>query len=204
LTLRSSVVAPVLLIAVLAACTEQDAPSSEVGTAETGGSGELSPLEHYLGKGAVSFEGGFRLSMDGSSLDGPYRPSEDQLRRKREEERLIADCMRAEGFEYVPYVVDPSDWDQPFEDAYALPPAEFTARYGYGISTIRADIDRPEDPNEAIREAMSPAELEAYWVAMHGDGAGGYELSAGESPPPLAQSGCAGKATGQVYDNLDE
>jgi hypothetical protein len=197
-------VAPVLLVAVLAACTEQDAPSSDVGTADTGGGGELSPLEHFLGKGAVSFEGGLALSSDGSALDSPVGLSEDDLSRRREEEQLIADCMRAEGFEYVPYVVDPSDWDQPFEDAYALPPAEFTARYGYGISTIRADIDRPEDPNEAIREAMSPAELEAYWVAMHGDGAGGYELSAGESPPPLAQSGCAGKATGQVYDNLDE
>jgi hypothetical protein len=197
-------VAPVLLVAVLAACTEQDAPSSDVGTADTGGGGELSPLEHFLGKGAVSFEGGLALSSDGSALDSPVGLSEDDLSRRREEEQLIADCMRAEGFEYVPYVVDPSDSDHPFEDAYALPPDEFAAAYGYGISTTWADIERPEDPNEAIRDAMSPAELEAYWVAMHGERADGYEEFPGKSPPPLAQSGCAGKVAEQVYGNLDE
>lgn len=202
--MRSSVVAPVLLIAVLAACTEQDAQSSKAGTPDMGGGGELSPLEHYLGKGAVSFEGGLALSSGGSALDSPVGLSEDDLRRRREEEQLIADCMGDEGFEYVPHVMDPSDWDQGFEDAYALLPDEFAATYGYGVSTMLRDADRPEDPNEAIREAMSPAELEAYWVAMHGERAGGYEESEEQPPPLLADSGCAGRATEQVFDDLDE
>jgi hypothetical protein len=107
--------------------------------------------------------------------------------------------MRSEGFEYVPLtdVYVPPQLD----DAWALPEDEFTAAYGYGISTILPDVDRPKDPNEAIREAMTPAEAEAYRVALHGVQADGWS---GETPPPLSESGCAGQATAEVYDNLDE
>ena len=68
----------------MAACTEQEAPQSGARAHGTGDGSELSPLEHYLGKGAVSLECGFGVSMDGSSLDGPFGLSQDQLRRKRE------------------------------------------------------------------------------------------------------------------------
>jgi hypothetical protein len=182
----------VLLIAVAAACSEQDEPTPADHK-------ELSPLEEYLGEGAVSFEGGFSLSMNGTSLDAPFQPSEELMRQQRESEQLIAECMRSEGFEYVPLtdVYVPPQLD----DAWALPEDEFSAAYGYGISTILPDVDRPTDPNEAIREAMTPAEDEAYRVALHGAQANGWS---GETPPPLSESGCAGKATAEVYGNLDE
>ena len=190
--MRSPLVVSVLLIALVAACGDQDAPTPADGK-------ELSPLEEYLGEGAVSFEGGFSLSMNGMSIDGPFQLSEELLRQRRESEQLIAECMRSEGFEYVPLtdVYVPPQLD----DAWALPEDEFTATYGYGVSTILPDVDRPEDPNEAIRAAMTPAEAEAYRVALHGAQADGWS---GNTPPPLSESGCAGKATAVVYDNLDE
>ncbi|HEX6336874.1 MAG TPA: hypothetical protein VFZ85_07970 [Jiangellaceae bacterium] len=199
--MRASLVVPVVLVAVVVACSEQEMPSSGpgVGTPATADAGDLSPLEEYLGEGAVSFEGGFGVSMYGMSLDEPYRPSDELLRQQRETEELIAECMREEGFEYVP-LTDMYVPPQP-DDAWALPEDEFTATYGYGISTILPDVDRPKDPNEAIREAMSQAEYEAYRIALHGDQANAWS---GETPPPLSESGCAGKATAEVYGNLDE
>jgi hypothetical protein len=109
--------------------------------------------------------------------------------------------MQDEGFEYVPYVVDPSDWDHPFEDAYALPPDEFAEQYGYGISTLyMAESDMPDDPNEEIRRGLSQQALAEYERALYGDMAG-QESSEGEewTPPPLEDRGCYDKASAQVW-----
>lgn len=199
--MRPSFVAPVLVVAVVVACGEQDMSVTELSVPDTGrpNADGLSPLEEYLGEGAVSFEGGFALSRLGTSVDEPIQPSENMLRQHRELEQLIAKCMRDEGFEYV----TPTDLSVPaaVDEALALPADEFAATYGYGISTIHPDVERQDNPNDAIIDAMTPAEHEAYQIAMHGVQANGWSEN---TPPLLSESGCAGKATEQVFGDLDE
>ncbi|HEX6336870.1 MAG TPA: hypothetical protein VFZ85_07950 [Jiangellaceae bacterium] len=177
----------------LAACSGDGGP-------ETGS--DDSPLAEYMGPDAVSFEGGgMSISYGGAAETEEHVPTEEDLQKQREFENLVQQCMRDEGFEYVPYVVDPSDWDNPFEDAYALPPDEFAEQYGYGISTLHmAESDLPEDPNEEIRRGLSPQALAEYERALYGD-MEGQEFSDGEewTPPPLEDRGCYDKASAQVW-----
>ena len=161
-----------------------------------------SPLDEYLGPNAVSFEGGgMSFSYGGGEATEEYVPTEDDLQKQRELENLVQQCMQDEGFEYVPHVVDPSAWDDPFADAHALPPDEFAEQYGYGISTLHmADSDLPADPNEEIRRGLSPQALAEYERALYGDMAG-QEIGEGEesTPPPDEDRGCYDKASAQVW-----
>lgn len=189
---RSLALVAVSLIA-LAACADD-------GGAEAESNG--SPLDEYMGPNAVSFEGGgMSLSYGGAAETEEYVPTEEELQQQREFENLVQQCMQDEGFEYVPYVVDPSDVDNSFEDAYALPPDEFAEQYGYGISTLHvAGSDLPDDPNEEIRRSLSPPALAEYERALYGD-LQGQEFSDGEewTPPPLEDRGCYEKASAQVW-----
>jgi hypothetical protein len=183
----------VVSLVALAACSSN-------GGAET--ESDDSPLAEYMGPNAVSFEGGgMSFSYGGAAETEEYVPTEEELQQQREFENLVQRCMQDEGFEYVPYVVDPSDWDHPFEDAYALPPDEFAEQYGYGISTLyMAESDMPDDPNEEIRRGLSQQALAEYERALYGDMAG-QESSEGEewTPPPLEDRGCYDKASAQVW-----
>ncbi|MBB3045452.1 hypothetical protein [Nocardioides soli] len=145
-------------------------PAAASGTPETGsddsddgsddGGLPVGPLDDYIGVGA-----GAALSTD----DAEYLEFEEE----------IARCMAAEGFEYVPFVPDVDATLLPdgsmtldvtggsFPD---LPPDEFAARFGYGISTEPpADREEQRDPNEAIVARMSVAERVAYHQALYGD-----------------------------------
>lgn len=100
-------------------------------------------------------------------------------RQHRAVEEAVATCMREQGFTYVPndpFVAGGERGDDP-DAPWRLPPGEFAARYGYGITTMDAMADAtggradlPEDPNRAIIEAMSPAERQAYYEALWGPG----------------------------------
>lgn len=113
-----------------------------------------------------------------------FDPAQFQ-REGRAHEEAIARCMAAEGFEYVPHVLD-LQWTvveggatpgpalavlhpgggQPPD----LPPDEFAAQYGYGLSTREPQEEElaDVDPNAAIVDAMSVAERVAYYQALLG------------------------------------
>jgi hypothetical protein len=160
-----------------------------------------SPLAEYFGPDAISFDsGGMSMSYGGSAEAEEYEPTEEDLQNQREFENLVQQCMANEGFEYVPYVVDASTWEDPYVDAYALPPDEFAEQYGYGISTLHmADADYPEDPNEQIRQGLSGQALAEYERALHGHW--DEEISEGEewTPPPLEDRGCYDKASAEIW-----
>ncbi len=117
------------------------------------------PLDEYTGVGA----------------DALKAPDEGA---QREYEEAIARCMAADGFEYVPFVsrmdasfrADGTMTLDPDKGTFPdLPPAEFAAQFGYGISTRPAATARDEvDPNEAIVARMSVAERVAYHRALYG------------------------------------
>ena len=150
---------------VLAAC----------GGTETETDAGTSPLAEYLGDDA-----GFAFA-DGDQ-EAAQAAFEEQ---ERERQQVIAECMQAQGFEYIP--VDSSVFFG-FEEADGLEwgSSEWTAKYGFGITTQRFSQEelgpdlvgwdesgfeeqQENDPNAAIVEAMSESEREAYYEALWGE-----------------------------------
>ena len=151
------------------------------GSGDRGGSGggepPASPLAEILGWGMAEQRTG-----------GAPRISEVERQRHDRVEELIADCMAGHGFDYVPVSLEELT-SGPFDEAYALPPAEFAARYGYGVTTLDAG-DPVRDRNQEIRDSLSPRARENYQRAMWGDAATG-----GTGP----EVGCQQRATSSVY-----
>jgi hypothetical protein len=178
-------------------------------------SSRASPLDEYFGEDAISFEGG-GMSMSFGGSDGEsYEPTEEELQEQRDFEDLVASCMADQGFDYVPYVYMPGDFDGgPWEEAFSLPPDEFREKYGYGISTLNFEDEAEEidDPNAEIRDGLSPQAQKEYDAALYGAEVGeivqdsateGSEPS--EAPPTPEDLGCYGVAGEQIYDEeMDE
>ena len=136
---------------------------------------------------------------------GAESPAE-QLARLEAEEETVAACMHEQGFSYTPL-----DWSSvaPPEEGHAPNPQraiteedlEFAAEYGYGIAVQPpssgpppgAGLGTPDDPNAAYVEAMSPAEEEAYYLALWGPGQGEAYI-VGDEPYDWTKYGCTGLA----------
>lgn len=126
-------------------------------------------------------------------------------------EELVAECMSKLGFEYIPVdysqgAVSVSVGGDDGELQWGT--AEFAKQYGYGITTNPWQEEEGEDvppgqdfvdPNQAIIEAMSETELEAYNEALWGPST--YEeTEAGEwVEPSWEEMGCYGGAQHEVY-----
>ncbi|RAW18099.1 hypothetical protein DPM12_04540 [Phytoactinopolyspora halophila] len=179
---------------VLTGCSA-DSPNAPSGSAD----GEESPLKEYMG---VHYPGVDHREQAIIRADDPGM-SEDERNDYRRVEQLVAQCMQEEGFEYVPRSADDQRSDiAEYEEAYSLGPEEFAEEHGYGITTLMfKHDDRPEDPNEEIRQNMSAPEREAYDRALNGemdtDTTHEAEGHPGELPPE--KRGCRGQATAEVY-----
>lgn len=190
-----------------------DSGSPDGGDGATADDEEKSPLEEYLGYDTAPVAGpGGGVMISARAPE----PSEEESKKEREVQDLVAACMQEQGFEYVPYVPDREE-SSAFDEAYSLPPEKFAEQYGYGISTLM-DLADPEgeesdDPNQAIAEALTPDALTAYQEALWGEGVevtdGGASVSVeavpggpGDAPAP-GDKGCMQKASEEVYD-LDD
>ena len=100
------------------------------------------------------------------------------LQQERDAQEKIAACMAEQGFEYIPYVQsqDQGGFSGPASEE------EFVAQYGFGIATTlledqrMGEMDEAEmaaeaakDPNNAIVEAMTDVERDAYYAALYGE-----------------------------------
>lgn len=135
-------------------------------------------------------------------------------------ENQIADCMKQQGFTYVPHPFVTPPADDPVSvnagPASLLQPESDVRRwrqkYGFGIAARLVYPDDPQvavpaqppDPNKAIVAGLDPAQQAAYNVALVGtespDGFAGSK--AGEKAvavPPQVTDSCQGKAQ-QVRD----
>jgi hypothetical protein len=112
-------------------------------------------------------------------------------------ENELAACMKAQGFEYVPVPVAPTQ--AAAAGVPGLSDEEFGKLFGYGISTLPADAGDAEDPNTRIRARLSPAELRAYHQALTG---GRPELTfyeAVDSGEFTDIGGCTKQAAGSAF-----
>jgi hypothetical protein len=168
-------------------------PSASAGGEASSEPPQGSPLDPYLGVGAPIDAGG------------------DDLATARNQEESIAQCMAKQGFQYVPnpqtFTVKPGpDGSQlismdnaPLPD---LPPDQFAAQYGYGISTALPASDQPDpsDQNDRIVRAMSVAERVAYYQALDGKD---DPLDAQGNPTSarvIDDSSCQGRAYGATSE----
>ncbi len=123
-------------------------------------------------------------------------------------QELVARCMADQGFEYIPYVpnLDFGGFDQ----------EQYVAEFGFGYATeLVADQDEMQrrfeeemaaDPNQAIIDAMTPQELDAYQEALWGaapdiDPETMTEEEIQAAFENFQPSGCMAEAQNQVYNS---
>jgi len=129
-------------------------------------------------------------------------------------EQIVAECMKAQGFVYLPADVSqppalvPSDELDP--DAPQAGTLEFAKEFGYGISTWDIEDGQPadvgteqEDPNQEYVDSLSESARKAYELALHGVPPTEEQLASDDWQPDPAQGGCYGKSTAEVW-NTDE
>lgn len=159
-------VATVVTLTLLASCGSPDddsraAPSPTQHTA--------SPLAPYMSL----------LALD----------SAEQLRLDLEGERLIASCLKEQGFDYdQPYVADDVVLDS------SIDPAEWAATFGYGVTTLS------QDASTGQTQSRSGAEQAAYDLALFGTGT---DPDSGVAYD-WEQEGCLGSAYHEASDGMDD
>lgn len=182
----------------------------------SGDKGDKSPLEPYLGHSPLA---------QGAGMMGPVQATApelgtDEKNKIRKVEQQIAKCMRDEGFDYVP--VSPDDGPRSkFDSAFSLPPEQFARKYGYGISTLTPEemgVPESDDPNQKIRDELSPKARKAYDKALYGevavlseDGAAAGGKVVVEAGPGGGKArldggdlGCSGKASEGVFGGPEQ
>lgn len=127
-------------------------------------------------------------------------------------EQLVAECMAAQGWDYVPVdhaqaggsAGSVTDGTEPRPGT-----AEFAAEQGYGITTWlveQAEDSSPAqggeasvDPNADYVESLSESAREAYFEALSGPVPSKEEIDAGTWEYDPQDAGCQGTAAEQVY-----
>ena len=112
-------------------------------------------------------------------------------------ENRIGDCMKAQGFEYVP--VDPFAQQQAVTGKARITDEEFTKQFGYGISTLFGKGSQQSDPNERIRSGLSAADRAAYDRALGGDNPGVTFAEAVDSGDFSELGGCTKEASDAAF-----
>jgi hypothetical protein len=144
-------------------------------------------------------------SSASSKAAKPSGPIEDQLgfdqagitARQSRVEAAIRDCMKAQGFDYVP--VDPYAQRAAVTGVSRLSDEDFLKQFGYGISTLWGRGGAQADPNQAIRASMSGADRRAYDRTLWGENVGATFQAAVDSGDFTKLGGCTRRATEAVF-----
>ena len=175
--------------------TDEDADSPAVDSTD-----QPTTLEDYLGPGFLSFD--------------PAANADYFVQQERRAQELIAQCMAAEGFEYVA-VTRPTEQ---FE--YGTPEdVDYAREYGFDVSTRYGEtFNSPEDewtdPNFSIVDSLSESERDAYYETLYGSSfATGTASSGGDDDTSTGEGdtstetlvvepdfdGCLGQSYEEIY-----
>jgi hypothetical protein len=121
---------------------------------------------------------------------------EGTIARQAKIENLIRDCMKAQGFEYVP--VDPVAQRTGLTGQTGFNENEFEKAYGYGITTLYE-----LRLNTAIKNRLSPADQTAYSKALSGEFADATFAVAADTGDYSRLGGCTRQATETAFGGAD-
>jgi hypothetical protein len=116
-------------------------------------------------------------------------------------EGRIRDCMKAQGFDYVP--VDPFAQQQALTGKARLTDEEFTRQFGYGISTLFGRGNQQSDPNDRVRKSLSAADRAAYDRALGGENPGATFAEAVDSGDFSELGGCTKQASEAAFGGTE-
>lgn len=146
----------------------------------------------------------FTMRIWGTPVNETQQAADARLETEaRFREEYIAACMAAQGFQYIPDLLNVPTVT--VAEGPARGSREFAELYGLGIST-----DPPMggggfqvlwrgDPNQELRDAMSEAELEAWNYALSGESPGRVFFGgAAIIPADVLERGCEGRAWGAL------
>ena len=123
------------------------------------------------------------------------------LQRQGKAENLIRDCMKAQGFDYLP--VDPLAQRAALVGQAGMTEEEFNQQFGYGITTL---YDKEQaaagNPNDGIRAALGAADGAAYDQALYGDDTSATFAQALDSGDYSRLGGCTKKAAEAVFGGV--
>ena len=123
---------------------------------------------------------------------------EGTIARQAKVENMIRDCMKAQGFEYIP--VDPIAQRTGITGQTGFSEDEFEKSYGYGITTLfEQRRNPPTDPNTAIRNGLSAADQAAYTKALSGEFADATFAIAVDTGDYSRLGGCTRSSTETVF-----
>jgi hypothetical protein len=145
------------------------------------------------------------IACGGSSSKGSAKGIEEQLGfdqaglvvRQGRMEAAVRDCMKAQGFEYVP--IDPSSQRAALTGSSRLSDQDFVRQFGYGVSTLWGRGGAQADPNQRVRSSLSPADQKAYERALGGDNPGATFQDALDTGDFTKLGGCRRNAADAVF-----
>ena len=138
------------------------------------------------------------------SLEEQVGLDDDGIRVKQTSaENLIRDCMKAQGFDYVP--VDPAAQQAALVGAPGMSKDDFEKQYGYGITTLYEQRRQlaVAGPNKALRDSLGEADRKAYDKSLYGDDPTATFAEALDSGDYSRLGGCIKVATDQVFGGAD-
>ena len=112
-------------------------------------------------------------------------------------ENVIAACMKAEGFDYVP--VDPVAQQAALTGKASMSDEEYEQQFGYGITTLYGRGSAQTDPNDKTREQLAEADRAAYDRALSGGKPDQTFILAVDTGDFTQLGGCTKKATDQAF-----
>ena len=138
------------------------------------------------------------------SLEEQIGLDDDGIRLKQTNaENLIRDCMKAQGFDYVP--VDPAAQQAALTGTPGMSKDDFEKQYGYGITTLYEQRRQlaVAGPNKALRDSLGEADRKAYDQALYGDDPTATFVDALDTGDYSRLGGCIKTATEQVFGGAD-
>jgi hypothetical protein len=154
--------------------------------------------------GLTGCGGGKAQAEKGGRIEEQVGLDEDGIKvRQGQAENLIRDCMKAQGFDYVP--VDPAAQQAALTGVAGMSKDDFEKQFGYGISTLYEQRRKQAvaGPNKAIRDSLSEADRKAYDHALYGDDPTATFAEAVDSGDYSRLGGCVKSATDTVFGGAD-
>ena len=112
-------------------------------------------------------------------------------------EGRIRDCMKAQGFEYVP--ADPFAQRQALTGKAQMTDEEFTKQFGYGVTTLFGRGNQQSDPNDRIRKSLSAIDRAALRPRIVGRKSGATIQEAADTGDFSELGGCTKEATDATF-----